>query len=60
MLGRLTAFGIGYVLGTRAGRGRYDTISAAASKMAGRLEAYSQGQPPGDRASARGERTTSG
>ncbi len=60
MLGRLAAFGVGYVLGTRAGKERYETISAAASKMAGRLEAYSQGQSPGDRAPARGDRSTSG
>ena len=36
-------FGIGYVLGTKAGRERYAQIVAAASKASERLEAYGNG-----------------
>ena len=48
MLGRLAVFGVGYVIGTRAGRERYETIRVAATALAARLEDYSRG----DRGSA--------
>jgi hypothetical protein len=38
MLGRLAVFGVGYVIGTRAGRERYDTIRSVATWLVGRLE----------------------
>jgi len=52
-LGRLAAFGIGYVVGTRAGRERYESIREAAQGLATRLESYAQDEPkpsrrPGD------------
>ena len=34
MLGRLTVFGVGNVLGSRAGRERYDTIRSVATSLA--------------------------
>jgi hypothetical protein len=36
-------FGVGYVLGSKAGRERYAEIVAAAHKASERLEAYSNG-----------------
>ncbi len=39
-LGALGALAVGYVLGTRAGRERYDQIRQAASRTAQRLESY--------------------
>ena len=36
-------FGVGYVLGTKAGRERYAQIVAASRKASERLEAYSNG-----------------
>jgi hypothetical protein len=39
-LGVLGALAVGYVLGTRAGRERYDQIRQAASRAAERLESY--------------------
>lgn len=36
----LAVFGIGYVLGTRAGRERYDQIREAAKRAASRLDEY--------------------
>jgi hypothetical protein len=36
----LTVFGVGYVLGTRAGRERYEQIVAAAQNASKRLEDY--------------------
>lgn len=38
MLGRLAVFGVGYVIGTRAGRERYETMRAAATQGAARLD----------------------
>jgi hypothetical protein len=32
------AFGVGYVLGSKAGRGRYEQIQALARRLAARLE----------------------
>ena len=39
-LTKLGAFGIGYVLGARAGRERYEQIRVWAGQAARRLEAY--------------------
>lgn len=43
MLGKLAVFGVGYIVGTRAGRERYEVIRIAATKMAARLDDFSQG-----------------
>ncbi|MCW2782623.1 MAG: hypothetical protein JWR35_3072 [Marmoricola sp.] len=40
MIGKLTLIGIGYVLGSRAGRDRYEQIRAVAGVAAKRLERY--------------------
>jgi hypothetical protein len=42
-LGAVGALAVGYVLGTRAGRGRYEQIRQLASEAAERLEAYGSG-----------------
>ena len=42
-LSRIAIFGIGYVLGTRAGRERYEQIVAAAQRASQRLENYFDG-----------------
>lgn len=42
MIGRIALVGVGYVLGAKAGRGRYDAIARTASQLATRLEAYAQ------------------
>ncbi|MDF8266078.1 hypothetical protein [Luteipulveratus flavus] len=39
----LVVFGAGYVLGTKAGRQRYDQIAAAARAVSTRLDAYANG-----------------
>jgi hypothetical protein len=39
-LGVLGALAVGYVLGARAGKGRYEEIRQAASRAAARLESY--------------------
>lgn len=39
-IGALGALAVGYVLGTRAGRERYEQIRQAASRAAERLEHY--------------------
>jgi hypothetical protein len=39
----VAVFGVGYVLGTRAGRERYAQIVAAAQRASQRLDAYSKG-----------------
>jgi hypothetical protein len=36
----LVAFGIGYVLGSRAGRERYEQLLAAAKRASARLDEY--------------------
>jgi hypothetical protein len=41
MIGRLIMLGIGYVLGSRAGRERYEQIVRAAQQAAERLDGYS-------------------
>lgn len=43
MLGKLGLVGIGYVLGTRAGRERYEQIRVVARHAARRLEKYGAG-----------------
>lgn len=40
MIGKLTLVGIGYVLGSRAGRDRYEQIRVVAGVAAKRLERY--------------------
>lgn len=40
ILTKLGAFGIGYVLGARAGRERYEQIRVLSGQAARRLEAY--------------------
>jgi len=42
-IGTVLAFGVGYVLGTRAGRERYGQVVAAARSASQRLEAYGAG-----------------
>ena len=43
MLGKLGLVGIGYVLGSRAGRERYEQIRVVAKAAARRLESYGAG-----------------
>ncbi len=40
MIGRLIMLGIGYVLGSRAGRERYEQIVRAAEQAAEKLDGY--------------------
>jgi hypothetical protein len=40
MLSKLVVFGAGYVLGSKAGRERYDQIVALTKEMARRLDEY--------------------
>lgn len=40
MLSKLIVFGAGYVLGTKAGRERYNQIAALAQEAARRLDGY--------------------
>lgn len=42
-LAKVAAFGVGYVLGSRAGRKRYGQIAAMARNASRRLEAYGSG-----------------
>ena len=44
-LGTLVALGVGYVLGSRAGRERYEQLRTAAGEAAHRLEAYGSTAP---------------
>lgn len=39
----LAALGVGYVLGSRAGKERYEQIREAAQQAAARLETYGEG-----------------
>ncbi len=56
MLATLGAFGIGYVLGARAGKERYEQIRVWAGQAARRLEAYDPGQSTaGSRHANRGD-----
>ncbi|WP_262848247.1 hypothetical protein [Mumia quercus] len=43
----LAVFGIGYVLGTRAGHERYEQLVAAAKRAGKRLEDYGDPDGPG-------------
>jgi hypothetical protein len=55
-LTRIAIFGIGYVLGTRAGRERYQQIVTAAQNASERLENYFEsGNHPKDRSPGTGE-----
>jgi hypothetical protein len=60
MVRRLAVFGVGYVLGARAGRERYDTIRVTATKLAARLEDYARGSDKRPSGGSRGSapRTT--
>ena len=49
MIGRLIMLGIGYVLGSRAGRERYEQIVRAAQQAAEKLEGYSGDGPRSSR-----------
>ena len=40
MLSKLIVFGAGYILGSKAGRERYNQIAAIAQRAARRLEGY--------------------
>lgn len=46
-LGTMIAFGVGYVLGSKAGRERYEEIRVAArkagEKASGKLDTYAEG-----------------
>jgi hypothetical protein len=44
-LGTLVALGAGYVLGSRAGRERYEQLRTAAGEAAQRLETYASTGP---------------
>ena len=44
-LGTLAALGIGYVLGSRAGKERYEQLRTAAGTAGQRLEAYGSSGP---------------
>ena len=59
MLGRLAVFGVGYVIGTRAGRERYDTIRSVATSLVGRLEDRARDSAEGLGQDDRGPATTS-
>ena len=60
-LSRIAIFGIGYVLGTRAGRERYEQIVAAAQSASQRLENYFDGgRQPEDRSTSPDETSDGG
>ena len=42
MIGKVVLVGVGFVLGARAGRERYESIASAASTLATRLDEYSR------------------
>ena len=58
-LRRLAVFGAGYLLGTRAGRERYDQIVAAARIASSRLRAYGQSLEKYSHATETRDRATS-
>lgn len=60
-LTRIAIFAVGYVLGTRAGRERYQQIVAAAQNASQRLENYyASGDQPKDRTPRTDETSDSG
>jgi hypothetical protein len=60
-LSRIAIFGVGYVLGTRAGRERYEQIVAAAQRASQRLEDYFDGgRQPADRSTGTDETSDGG
>jgi hypothetical protein len=60
MIGKIALVGIGYVLGTRAGRERYDQIRVAADIAAKRLEKYGARGTLASHGGASTDRTTAG
>ena len=42
MIGKIALVGVGFVLGARAGRERYETIASTASELAKKLDDYSR------------------
>ena len=58
-LGRIAVFGVGYVLGSRAGRERYDTIRSVATWLAARLQDRARDGAAGLGQGDRGPTTTS-
>jgi hypothetical protein len=60
-LTRIAIFAVGYVLGTRAGRERYQQIVTAAQKASQRLENYFEsGSHPNDGSPRTGETSENG
>jgi hypothetical protein len=57
MIGKLGLVGIGYVLGARAGRDRYEQIRQVAKSAARRLEHYGAGGTLASRVSGAGDRS---
>jgi hypothetical protein len=57
MFSKLLVFGAGYVLGTKAGRERYNQIAAIAQAAARRLEVYAARNEVSARNSWSGSRT---
>lgn len=57
MIVRLLTLGLGYVLGTRAGRERYDQIKKVATATAQRLEDYGSDSGLATRERGTGEAT---
>jgi hypothetical protein len=53
-LATAAVFAAGYLLGTRAGRERYEQIVAVAEGASRRLEDFSVRHPPGDRVGGQG------
>jgi hypothetical protein len=53
-IGRSLVFGLGYVVGTRAGRERYDQIQQAARTVAGQLRHQLDEMPDSSPASVAG------
>jgi hypothetical protein len=57
MIGKLGLIGVGYVLGTRAGRDRYEQIRVVAKQAARRLEKYGAGGTLASRLADSGNRS---
>lgn len=53
-LATAAVFATGYLLGTRAGRERYEQMVAIAERASRRLEDFSTRHPPGDRVAGQG------
>ena len=59
-LSRIAIFGVGYVLGTRAGHERYEQIVQAAQRASQRLEDYFDGGRQSERRSTSTDDTSDG